>query len=133
MNSVNLIGRLCADPEARMTQSGVKVCKLRLAVQRDFKNQDGDYEADFINCAAWRSTADFIEKYFVKGQGIGVTGKLQTRSWEDENGNKRYATEVIVENATFTEGRREAGTQTQQQKPLMGFTATDEKEDDLPF
>ena len=131
MNSVNLIGRLCADPEARMTQSGVKVCKLRLAVQRDFKNQDGEYEADFINCVAWRSTADFIEKYFVKGQGIGVTGKLQTSSWEDESGNKRYATEVIVENATFTEALRET-VQQAQQNPPTGFAATDE-EDDLPF
>lgn len=133
MNSVNLIGRLCADPEARMTQSGVKVCKLRLAVQRDFKNQDGEYEADFINCVAWRSTADFIEKYFVKGQGIGVTGKLQTRSWEDESGNKRYATEVVIENATFTEARRKAVQQAQQQNPPMGFAVTDEEDDDLPF
>nr|DAL74194.1 MAG TPA: Single strand binding protein [Caudoviricetes sp.] len=132
MNSVNLIGRLCADPEARMTQSGVKVCKLRLAVQRDFKNQDGDYEADFINCAAWRSTADFIEKYFRKGQGIGVTGKLQTSSWEDESGNKRYATEVIVENATFTEALRET-VQQAQQNPPAGFAVTDEEDDDLPF
>lgn len=101
MNSVNLIGRLTRDPELRSTATGESVCSFSLAVQRNFKNQEGEYVADFINCVAWRKRAEFISMYFKKGQQMGVQGELQTRKWSDEEGKTRYATEVVVNGTTF--------------------------------
>ena len=101
MNSVNLIGRFTRDPELRSTEKGTSVCSFSIAVQRSFKNKDSEYEADFINCIAWKNSAEFISKYFKKGQQIGVQGELQTRKWSDDEGKTRYATEVIVRNTTF--------------------------------
>ena len=101
MNSVNLIGRFTRDPELRSTAAGTSVCAFSLAVQRSFKNNEGEYEADFINCVAWKNTAEFISKYFKKGQQIGVQGELQTRKWLDDEGKTRYGTDVIVRNTTF--------------------------------
>lgn len=106
MNSVCLVGRLTKDPELKTTPSDVEICNFSVAVNRSFKNRDGEYEADFINCTAFRKTAEFVQKYFVKGQFIGVTGSLRTRKWEDDEGKTRYATEVIVDTATFTEGKK---------------------------
>lgn len=108
MNSVNLIGRFTRDPELRSTEKGTSVCSFSLAVQRSFKNNEGEYEADFINCVAWKNSAEFISKYFKKGQQIGVQGELQTRKWSDDEGKTRYATEVIVRNTTFV-GKSENG------------------------
>ena len=108
MNSVNLIGRFTRDPELRITEKGTSVCSFSLAVQRSFKNSEGEYEADFINCVAWKNSAEFISKYFKKGQQIGVQGELQTRKWSDDEGKTRYATEVIVRNTTFV-GKSENG------------------------
>ena len=101
MNSVNLIGRLTRDPELRSTATGESVCSFSLAVQRNFKNQEGEYVADFINCVAWRKRAEFISMYFKKGQQMGVQGELQTRKWSDDEGKTRYATEVVVNGTTF--------------------------------
>lgn len=100
MNQIVLVGRLTADPVLEKTQSGISKCKFTLAVQDSTANKDGEKETDFINSIAWRSTADFITKYFKKGNLIGVVGKLKVRPYEKE-GEKRYATFVNVSNAEF--------------------------------
>lgn len=109
MNHVTLIGRLAADPEARTTQSGISQCSFRLAVPRRFANQQGVREADFINIVAWRGTADFCARYFHKGMRVGVEGSLQTRSWQAQDGSRRYAVEVIADNVEFCESREGGG------------------------
>ena len=107
LNKVILGGRLTSDVEVKQTQSGVAVCSFSLAVNRRY-SKDGNQEADFINCQAWRQTAEFICKYFKKGSSICVTGAIQTRSWEDQSGQKRYATEVVVDEAYFVDGKNDA-------------------------
>ncbi|HBU13266.1 MAG TPA: single-stranded DNA-binding protein [Clostridiales bacterium] len=101
MNKVVLVGNLTKDPELRATASGVSVASFTVAVQRRYTSQDGQRQADFINCVAWRSTADFVAKYFVKGSKIGLSGSIQTRTYDDANGARRYVTEVVVENVEF--------------------------------
>lgn len=104
MNKVILIGRLTADPELRQTQSGISSCRFTVAVNRRFKNQQtGEYEADFISCQAWRQTAEFVAKYFSKGQMIAIEGMLRTGSYTDKNHSDvtHYTTDVLVENAEF--------------------------------
>lgn len=101
MNKVILVGNLTRDPEQRTTPGGVSVTTFTVAVQRKFKSQDGQYQADFINCVAWRATADFVSRYFSKGSKIGVVGTLQTRNYDDANGVKKYVTEVVVDEAEF--------------------------------
>jgi single-strand DNA-binding protein len=110
------MGRLTRDPELRYTQSGVSVCSFSLAVDRNFVRQGEQRQADFINCTAWRQTGEFINKYFTKGRLIAVSGSLQTRSWDAQDGTKRYATDVIVDEASFCgDGRRDGdGAQYQQ-------------------
>lgn len=98
MNIVILKGRLTKDPEIKLISNDVKVCNFSLAVNRKFSKDD---EVDFINCTAWRQTADFIHKYFAKGQEICINGSLQVRKWEGLDGNAKYATEVVVGNAEF--------------------------------
>lgn len=105
MNKAILVGRLTADPELRKTQSGVSVCSFTVAVNRRFAESNGNRQADFINCVAWRHTAEFICNYFAKGRMIGLVGSIQTRDWTDGDGRKRYATEVIVDEAYFTESK----------------------------
>ncbi|MGI6545589.1 MAG: single-stranded DNA-binding protein [Fastidiosipilaceae bacterium] len=101
MNTVNLMGRLTKDPAIK-TVGEHTVANFTLAVDRGYKDKNtGERQADFINCVAWRSTAEFIEKYFSKGQQMGLVGSIQTRSWDDVEGNKRYATEVNVNNVYF--------------------------------
>ena len=102
MNNVTLLGRLTKDPEIRSTASNISVCSFTIAVDRRFKSE-GQPTADFINCMAWRNTADFIGKYFHKGNKIALTGSIQTRTWDDKDGNKRYATEVVVDSVEFCE------------------------------
>ncbi len=106
-NKSILIGRLTADPELRQTANGVSVVSFTLAVDRAYSN-GGERQADFINCVAWRQTAEFISKYFSKGRLIGVDGSIQTRNYEDKQGNKRTAVEVVVDNAFFTESKNSA-------------------------
>lgn len=107
LNKSILGGRLTADPELKQTASGISACTFTIAVNRRY-SKDGNQEADFINCQAWRKTAEFICKYFKKGSSICVTGAIQTRSWEDQNGQKRYATEVVVDEAYFVDGKNDA-------------------------
>lgn len=102
MNTVNILGRLARNPELRYTQTLRAVASFTIAVDRIYK-AEGQQTADFINCLAWNKTAENIEKYFQKGNKIAITGRLQTRSWEDNDGKTRYATEVVVENFDFCE------------------------------
>lgn len=147
MNKVILMGRLTRDPEMRQTPSGVSLCGFSIAVNRRFA-KEGQQTADFINCTAWRQTAEFICKYFHKGSMIAVVGNLQSRSWENQEGKKQYATDVVVDEAYFTGSKTESGTvgeqggysapQPKQNNGFgdidnMGFQAIDGSEDDLPF
>ena len=101
MNQCALIGNLTKDPEMRQTQSGTSTCSFTLAVRRKFKNSDGEYEADFINCIAWKGTADICCKYLKKGSKCAVSGSIQTRIYDDKNGVKRFVTEIVVDNVDF--------------------------------
>lgn len=101
MNKFNGIGRLTKDAELTTTTNGVNVAKFTIAINRKFRNADGDYEADFINCVAWRNTADLISKYTKKGDRIGVCGSVQTRSFDAQDGSKRYVTEIVVDEIEF--------------------------------
>ena len=106
-NKVILIGNLCADPELKTTQNGVSVTSFSLAVGRR-KVKDQEPQTDFITVVAWRNTAEFICKYFQKGKSILIVGSLQTRTWEDQNGQKRHATEVVAEEAQFVEKKSDS-------------------------
>lgn len=108
-NKVILMGRITADPELKQTPSGVSVTNFTLAVDRKY-NKGEEKQADFITIIAWRHTADFITKYFTKGSAILIEGELQTRSWTDQQGNKRYATEVVASVAAFCEAKHSAET-----------------------
>ena len=105
MNKSILIGRLTRDPELKTTNSQVAVCSFSIAVDRKFKNANGDREADFIGCVAWRQTAEFIAKYFRKGSKICVEGSLQSRSWDDAEGKRHSVIEVVVDQAEFVEAK----------------------------
>ena len=111
MNQVQLVGNICRDPEYRTLPSGVTCCQFTVACQRRFKNQSGVYEADFLNCVAWRQTADFVHRHFIKGNKIGLTGSLQTRSYDAQDGSKRYVTEVLVESVEFVAPRSDGDNQ----------------------
>ena len=104
LNKVILAGRLTADPELKTTPNGISVCSFSVAVDRRYSKDNK--QTDFINVVAWRSTAEFITKYFSKGNSICVCGSIQTRNYTDKNGNKRTAVEVVAEEATFCEGKK---------------------------
>lgn len=103
INNVTLVGRLTKDPDLRYTQSGTAVATFNLAVNRNFTNQNGEREADFINCVIWRKAAETLANYAHKGSLIGVTGRIQTRSYDNQQGQKVYVTEVICENFQLLE------------------------------
>lgn len=106
MNNVCLIGRLAKEPELRYTSTNnTAVCSFTLAVNRRFK-QEGQPDADFINIVAWGKTAEFVSKYFTKGLQVGVVGRIQTRNWEDGEGKKHYATEVVAEEVNFADSKK---------------------------
>ena len=107
LNKSILGGRLTADPELKQTASGISACTFTVAVNRRYA-KDGQQEADFITCQAWRQTAEFICRYFKKGSSICIAGSIQTRSWTDSNGQKRYATEVVADEAYFVDGKNDA-------------------------
>lgn len=133
MNKCILIGHLAADPETRTTNSGITQCTLRLAVQRRFANQDGKRESDFFNVVCWRQTAEFCAKFLSKGRKVAVEGSLQTRSYDAQDGSKRYVTEVLADSVEFCDSKPEgaqAGAQAHMQ-PQGGFTEVED--DDLPF
>lgn len=137
MNIVILKGRLTKDPEIKTTTNDTKVCTFSIAVNRRFSKEN---EADFINCTAWRQTAEFIHKYFKKGQEICISGNLQVRKWEDKDGNTRYATDVVVENAEFCGSKKENQTNAIERDDTTSldvnntsFEVSDVGEDELPF
>ena len=110
MNNINLLGRLTRDPELRHTQAGTAVASFTIAVDRGY-SEGGERKTDFIDCVAWKGTAEFIAKHFTKGQMIAVTGALQIRDWTDKDGNKRKSAEVIVRQAYFTGSKNESNKQ----------------------
>lgn len=140
LNKVILGGRLTADVELKGTPSGVSVCSFSLAVNRKY-SKDSEAQTDFINCVAWRNTAEFISKYFRKGSSLCVVGSVQTRNWTDNNGQKRYATEIVVDEAMFvdskTEGEAPSGATYEEALSAVApkseeFTPLSQ-DDDLPF
>ncbi|MEF2919606.1 MAG: single-stranded DNA-binding protein [Acutalibacteraceae bacterium] len=142
-----LAGRLTKDPELKTTNTGIEVVSFSVAVNRNYKKDDGTQEADFINCQAWRQKAVFLNKYFSKGDGIVLEGKLQTRTYQDKNGNSRIAVEVVVDELEFPQGKnsKSNGTNTNYSAPqamqtsqqISDLEQNDEElladDDDLPF
>ena len=108
LNHITIMGRLTREPELRRTGSGIAVASFTVAVDRDFGGRDGgEKETDFIDCVAWRQTGEFVSKYFTKGRMIVVSGRLQIRSWNDKDGNKRRTAEVVADNCYFGDSRRD--------------------------
>lgn len=140
MNKVILIGNLAADPESRTTQSGVAQCTLRLAVSRRFADkQTGQREADFFSVVCWRQTAEFAARYLSKGRKIAVEGSLQTRSYDAQDGSKRYVTEIIADNVEFCDSKQEgaqraaAGDVMHKAESTFGHGMVEVNDDELPF
>ena len=153
LNHIVIMGRMTRDPEVRYTQSQLPVASFTLAVDRDFGGRDGgERQTDFINCVAWRSTADFVSKYFHKGSMAVVSGRLQIRQYQDREGNNRTAAEVVADNIYFGESKRDSsnsGTYSQPayQQPSYsydnapkssaptggGFEELDDGDGELPF
>ena len=146
INNVVLMGRLTAAPELKTTQSGISTVRFSVAVERRYNKQGEERQTDFIDCVAWRQTAEFVSKYFNKGSMIAVIGSIQTRNYEDKNGNKRKAVEVQVDNVSFCGSKSETGTGggnpnldvlkdkvEQFNAPQNDSSYTDIPDDDLPF
>ena len=135
LNKVILGGRITATPELKVTPQGTPVTAFSIAVNRRYRPSEANTQqpqADFINCVAWRQTAEFVSKYFAKGSSICVSGSIQTRNWTDQNGQKRYATEVIVDEAMFVDSKSESTAPATVSAPPEEFIAVS-NEDDLPF
>lgn len=126
LNELNIMGRLCAKPELRYTQSGLPVTNFRLAVDRNYLT-NGERETDFLSIVAWRGTAEFLTRYFDKGQMVALSGRIEVRPWTDRNGNKRENVEIVTENAYFCGGKASADAPDPQQDPAKGDAF-----DDLP-
>ena len=132
LNHLTIMGRMTRDPELRYTNAGTAIASFALAVDRDFKGQDGQKETDFIECVAWRSTGEFAAKHFFKGKMAVVDGRLQIREWTDKQGNKRKSAEVVVDHIYFGDSRREQE-QHEDNFPEPDFEEIGEDEGDLPF
>lgn len=138
LNRVIIQGRLCSDVELRRTNNGTAVASVTLAVDRDFKSQDGSRETDFISVVAWRGTAEFTAKYFTKGRMAVVEGRLQMREWQDKDGNKRRNAEVIADNVYFGDSRSDNSGHQAAKAPVNvdaeDFAEVeDDMDDSLPF
>ena len=144
LNNAVVMGRLVADPELRTTGSGISVSSFTVAVDRRFNRQGEDRQADFIDIIAWRQTAEFVCKYFRKGSMIAVQGYIQTRMYEDKNGNKRKAVEIVADNVSFCGSKADSNTgsfakEDSYAQPAPSYSTADEgdfkeiPEDDLPF
>jgi single-strand DNA-binding protein len=130
MNKAILIGRTTKEPEIRATTSGKQVATFTLAVDRDFKNAQGEREADFLPCVVWGKLAEIAGKYVTKGKQLAVAGRIQTRNYEDKNGQRRYITEIIVSDMQLLGGKQDG--QAPQEQPQQPFAEIDQP-DDLPF
>lgn len=133
MNIVTLTGRLCSDVDFKTTPAGVNVSTFRIAVQRDYKSADGRYEADFVNVVAWRNTADFVRQYFGKGKPIEIAGRLQSRSYTDKQGEKRYLVEVIADKVGFVPETKSRDVPPESPQQLDSGFAEPAPDDDYPF
>lgn len=141
LNVVALQGRLTKDPELRTTSNGTSVSVFTLAVDRSYAPKGEERKADFVTVVAWRNTAEFVNKYFTKGQMMAVSGSIQTRNYEDKNGNKRTAVEVLANEVNFCGDKREAAPETRgepqyqapPQQPAQFDDYDDLSDDDLPF
>ena len=133
INNCTLVGRLTKDPELKKTQSGISVVKFTLAVNRSFRDESGETQADFISCIAWRAQADNLAKYMKQGSLIGIEGRIQTGSYETEQG-MRYTTDVVANNITFLESK---GSQNnngyQKQEEPQSYEPDNDLSDELPF
>lgn len=130
MNTVCLMGRLTRDPELRHTQVGTAVASFTLAVDRGKGERAGERITDFIDCVAWKGTAEIVSKYFAKGQMAAVEGRIQVRNWTDKDGNKRKSTEVVISKIFFADSKKNREGASQE---FEEFAADDEDDDDLPF
>lgn len=139
LNHVCLQGRICNDIELRRTGSGVAVASFTLAVDRDFKNSGGEKETDFFDIVCWRNTAEFVSKYFAKGNMTAVTGRLQGRSWEDNEGKKRKAVEVVADSVYFCERKEKVSENAQnphirvENYAAKNFDVIEDSFEQLPF
>lgn len=140
-NRAVLVGRLTKDPELRFTPNGIAVTTFTLAVNRPFKNANGEQEADFINIVVWKKAAENVANYTSKGSLVAIDGRIQTRSYENKDGQRVYVTEVVADSVQFLETKkREAQQQNSQQRytsdqgtPFQGGQPVDISDDDLPF
>lgn len=148
MNKVILLGRLVADPEVRYTQNNIAMTRFKIAVNRPGKPQEGQPTADFLQITAWRHTAEFVGKYFQKGQQVLIEGYLRNNSWTDQQGNKRYSDDIVADQVYFADSKRDRNDSTfvagspkvsappfQDQSPTSGdgFYTLNEDDEDLPF
>lgn len=133
MNVVCIMGRIATDIELRHTQNGVATSTFRVAVDRDFRDKDGNKRTDFLNVVCWRGTAEFISKYMGKGRLVGVTGRLQVRDYTDKDGNKRTVTEIVASDVYFGDSKKEQKTLEENDPYYMGPGSYDADEDDIPF
>lgn len=136
LNHIDLMGRLTGDPELRYTQSQLPVASFSIACERDFSDRgSGERQTDFIDIVAWRSTAEFVSKYFAKGQLIAISGRLQFRDWTDKNGNRRRSAEVVADSAYFADGKREREEAPRQPagRPVDVSALEDADDGTLPF
>ena len=133
MNRVILIGNLANDPESRTTQSGIAQCSFRLAVQRRFKGANGERETDFLPVVCWRQTAEFAQRYLAKGRKVAVEGSIQTRSYDAQDGSKRYVTEIIADSVEAVGGREDGAQNAQKPAQNHQDEFTDVDDDELPF
>jgi single-strand DNA-binding protein len=132
LNKVILMGRLTADPELRKTKQGTSVAAFTLAVDRSYSKQGEQAKTDFFDCVAWTGTAEFVSRYFAKGQRMAISGRLQTRNWEDNDGKKRKATEVVVKEAHFADSKKGGSGAEDLRDSEDDFEPFDDNED-LPF
>ena len=109
LNIITIMGHLCADPELRRTSNDIPFCTVRIAVARDYARDGEEREPDFFDVIAWRSTAEFLPRYFTKGRMIALTGHLQAQNWYDRDDNKRVSIEIIAESVYFADNKREDG------------------------
>ena len=135
MNKVIIIGRFTRDPEIKYTtgENATATARFSLAVNRRFKNKEGNYDADFINCVAFGKTAEFIEKYFTKGMAIGITGRIQTGSYTNKEGQKIYTTDVVVEETEFVESKNNNTAENTVTSNSNMTNSEESSDDEFPF
>ena len=131
-NKVILIGNLTADPELKQTQGGVSVSSFNIAVNRRFKGENGQQDVDFISIVAWRQQAEFVCKYFKKGQAILICGQIQTRPWTDKQGNKRTAVEVVADEVSFVGSKESSGEAKSEPYMPTGYTQNSQNFEEIP-